>query len=109
MDVPPAKTMRRCVDIDAMMPPMRTPLTIDDDILAALKARAYRDDLPFKQVVNQVLRRGLAADEQMPASKPFKATTFAMGQPLVPDLDKSLALAAALEDEETARKLALGK
>jgi hypothetical protein len=32
-----------------------------------------------------------------------------MGRPAVRDLDKSLAIAAALEDEEVARKLALRK
>jgi hypothetical protein len=32
-----------------------------------------------------------------------------MGQPRVPDLDKALALAGRLEDDEIARKLALRK
>ncbi len=54
-------------------------------------------------------RRGLEADAQRTARKPFRAKTFTMGQPLVPSLDKSLTIAAALEDEEIARKLALCK
>lgn len=88
---------------------MRTTLTIDDDLMAALKERSHRQNVPLKQVVNQMLRRGLEADAQRTARKPFRAKTFAMGQPLVPSLDKSLAIAAALEDEEIARKLALRK
>ena len=36
--------------------------------------------------------------------KPFRQTTYRMGKPRV-DIDKALALAAALEDEEIAAKL----
>jgi hypothetical protein len=90
-----------------MAPPVG--LTIDDEVLAELKQRAYRQNVPFKQVVNQVLRRGLDADLQQSPRKRYKARTFAMGQPLVQSLDKSLAIASALEDEEIARKLALRK
>ena len=87
---------------------MRTTLTIDDQLLAELKERAHREGVPLKQVVNQVLRRGL--DAPGPAKRRrYRARTFSMGQPAVPGLDKGLAIAAALEDEETARKLALRK
>lgn len=88
---------------------MRTTLTIDDQIMAELKERAHRQNMPLKQVVNQVLRRGLEAEGTTASRKPFRARTFSMGQPLIPSLDKSLAIAAALEDEELARKLALRK
>jgi len=43
-----------------MMPYMRTTLTLDDDLAAALKEQARRADQPFKQVVNDTLRRGLS-------------------------------------------------
>lgn len=39
---------------------MRTTLTLDDEIVAALKERARVLEKPFKQVVNDVLRRGLS-------------------------------------------------
>ena len=39
---------------------MRTTLTLEDDLAAALKERAQRMDQPFKQVVNDTLRRGLS-------------------------------------------------
>ena len=44
---------------------MRTTLTLDDDVASALRERARRLNLPFKQVVNEALRRGLspAADK----------------------------------------------
>lgn len=38
---------------------MRTTLTLDDDLALALKQRARLLDQPFKQVVNDTLRRGL--------------------------------------------------
>ena len=39
---------------------MRTTLTLDDDLAVALKEEARRADRPFKQVVNDTLRRGLS-------------------------------------------------
>ena len=39
---------------------MRTTLTIDEDIADSLKERARLLDRPFKQVVNDALRRGLS-------------------------------------------------
>ena len=39
---------------------MRTTLTLDDDVIDALKERARRLDQSFKQVVNDTLRRGLS-------------------------------------------------
>ena len=38
---------------------MRTTLTIDDDLADSLKEQARQNNLPFKQVVNETLRRGL--------------------------------------------------
>jgi Ribbon-helix-helix protein, copG family len=38
---------------------MRTTLTIDDDVAAALERLRKRRDTSFKEVVNDVLRRGL--------------------------------------------------
>ncbi len=49
---------------------MRTTLTLDDDLADALKERARLLDKPFKQVVNDTLRRGLspsAVPEDRPA------------------------------------------
>jgi hypothetical protein len=42
---------------------MRTTLTLDDDLAMLLKRRARELDLPFKEMVNTALRRGLAGAE----------------------------------------------
>jgi hypothetical protein len=39
---------------------MRTTLTLDDDVAAKLKAESRRAGRPFRDVVNETLRRGLA-------------------------------------------------
>lgn len=39
---------------------MRTTLTLEDDLAHKLQERARLLDLPFKQVVNDALRRGLS-------------------------------------------------
>ena len=40
---------------------MRTTLTLDDDVAAKLKAEQSRAGRPFKEIVNETLRRGLAS------------------------------------------------
>jgi hypothetical protein len=39
---------------------VRTTLTLDSDVAARLRAEARRSGRPFKDVVNECLRRGLA-------------------------------------------------
>lgn len=88
---------------------MRTTLRIDDDIAEKLKELAHSEDTTFGRVLNRVLRAGLAAGKSgRHLRKRFRQETFELGEPGV-NLDKALALAAALEDEETGRKLALRK
>jgi hypothetical protein len=88
---------------------MRTTLTLDDRIAKALKALAHRSGKPFKQVVNETLLAGLAAGGA-PKPKPYRVKAASLGG-VMPgfDIDKALRLAAALEDEEIARKLELRK
>ena len=82
---------------------MRTTVDIDSQLLEQLREHADARGVSLKEALNRVLRRGL----ELPAAEaePYECPTFAMGEPLRP-LDKALALADALEDEETARKLA---
>lgn len=88
---------------------MRTTLTLDDRIAKALKALAHRSGKPFKQVVNEILRSGLAANEA-PPPKPYRLKAVSLGGVLPGiDINKALKLAAALEDEEIARELDLRK
>lgn len=60
------------LDINYMMPhdvSMRTTLTLDDDIADSLKEQARLLNKPFKQIVNDALRRGLA-----PSTREDRAT-----------------------------------
>jgi hypothetical protein len=47
---------------------MRTTLTLDEDVAAKLKAEARRAGRPFREIVNETLRRGLAS--QRATAKP---------------------------------------
>jgi hypothetical protein len=60
----------------------------------------------FKQALNDAVRDGLAprADNR----QPFQTPTSDMGLPAV-NLDRALALAAELEDEELVRRMRAGK
>ncbi len=51
---------------------MRTTITLEDDVAAKLSAEARKTGKPFKQVVNEALRTGLAAKGKARALTPFK-------------------------------------
>ena len=58
---------------------MRTTLTLDDDVAVKLKAESRRAGRPFRDVVNETLRRGLA-NRRVTASRPaFKVTARDLG------------------------------
>lgn len=85
---------------------MRTTLTIDDDLMKALKDAAHRAGVPLKQLVNQALRRGLDVLEGSAPGKPYRCPTFSLGEPVSGwNLDKALAVADGLEDDEVAGEL----
>jgi hypothetical protein len=85
---------------------MRTTLTLDPDVADRLRALARERGLPFKQVVNNVLRRGLHDGPGPPA---FRVEARPLGLRPGIDLDRALDLAARLEDDEIVRKLELRK
>lgn len=58
---------------------MRTTLTLDDDIAAKLEAEARGSGRPFRQVVNETLRRGLLRPAVRRSSPPFKVRVTALG------------------------------
>ena len=51
---------------------MRTTLTLDDDVAAKLHAEARRAGRPFRDVVNDTLRRGLASRRASSSRQNFK-------------------------------------
>ena len=88
---------------------MRTTLVIDDYVMRELKEKAHRTGQPLKKVVNEAIRMGLVQLERPSQKKPYRSKTYSMGYPPRGGLDKALEIAAALEDEEVARKLRLRK
>ncbi len=89
---------------------MRTTLTLDEDLAAALKAAAHRAGRPFKTVVNEALRAGLTAQGRQPRPRRYRLEPTALGGALPGvDLDRALRLADALEERAIADKLAQRK
>lgn len=86
---------------------MRTTVRIDDDLASRLRELCEETGQSFTQVLNEILRLGLAASRPAEAESkpPFVQRTFNMGKPLV-DLTKALAVADALDDEERIARMA---
>lgn len=89
---------------------MRSTVRLDDDLLAALKERAHRENTSLTKLLNRALREWLNGNRSGVEAKKraYRETTYSMGKPLV-DLTKALALSAAIEDEAIIEKLARGK
>ena len=84
---------------------MRTTVRIDDEVLERLKAQADREKVSLTRVLNRALKVGLRAGGARRRPQPvYRERVHAMGVPRLA-LDKALALAAALEDEEIVREL----
>lgn len=64
---------------------VRTTLTLDDDVADFLKAQCRLQNRPFKQVVNEVLRRGMRPANQRPVLRKFRVVPNRSG--LVPGVD----------------------
>lgn len=92
-----------------MMPRMRTTIRLDDELLERLKAQARRENMSLTGLVNRTLRAGMQAARGTRARRrAYREQPVSMGAPRVV-LDKALALAASLEDEEISRELAQRK
>ena len=90
-----------------MMSLMRTTIRVDDELLQQLKAQARRENVSLTRLLNRTLRTGLQAGGARARKRPpYRERAHALGAPRLP-LDKALALAAALEDDEIVRELAL--
>jgi len=88
---------------------MRTTVRVDDELLERLKAQARKEKVSLTRVLNRVLKAGLQAGRARRREQPpYRERVHAMGVPRLA-LDKALALAAALEDEEIVRELTLRK
>lgn len=86
---------------------MRTTVTLDDDVLARLRATARERDVPFKVALNDAVRAGLSGPPG--EHRPYRVPALELSVRDGIDLDKALELAGRLEDREILRKLQLGK
>jgi hypothetical protein len=77
---------------------MRTTLTLDDDIAARLQAESRKTGRPFKIVVNEYLRAGLAQRRAAHKAAPFRVEPVRMGA-LLPGRSYDN-IGALLEDAE---------
>ena len=87
---------------------MRTTLRLDDDLLRDLKRAAAKQRTTLADLVNRLLRGCLEQARPAKRQQAYKERPVAMGTPRF-NLDKALAFAAALEDEEIVSKMARRK
>lgn len=73
---------------------MRTTVTLDADVTAAIRGTMHERNLTFSQALNDAVRAGLSLSHSSAVSFP----TYDMGVPLV-EVTKTLQLAGDLEDE----------
>ena len=71
---------------------MRTTLTLDDDVAAKLKAESRRAGRPFREIVNETLRRGLTSRRLTVQRQAFNAKVRDLG-----DLKPGLSLDSVAE------------
>jgi hypothetical protein len=78
---------------------MRTTLTLDDDVAAKLKAEAK--GRPFRVVVNEALRAGLAAlrQKRVASRSSYRTRGFNLGPSLVGSLDNVEEVLSRVEGE----------
>ncbi|NUM54254.1 MAG: DUF2191 domain-containing protein [Candidatus Hydrogenedentes bacterium] len=80
---------------------MRTTLTLDDDVAAALLQLRKSRNSTFKTVVNETLRDGLyELTQPRKENKPFRTRVFDMGPSLVGNLDNIGEVLAIAEGED---------
>jgi hypothetical protein len=90
---------------DAILPPVRTTVTLDPDVEAKLRAAMRERDVSFKVALNDAVRAGLGAPGL--ASRRYKMPTAPLGVRV--NIDKALQIAGEMEDEEIIRKIEEGK
>jgi len=91
-----------------MMSIVRTTIRIDDELLERLKEQARRENTSLTRLIERTLRAGMQTSRtRVQPRRRRREPSHAMGVPRI-KLDKALAVAAALEDEELVRK-ALGR
>lgn len=83
---------------------MRTTVTLDPDTEQLVRARMKATGASFKRALNDAIRDGAAG---VRAPQRFTTASVSMGVPSV-NLDRAIALAGELEDEELLRRMRKG-
>jgi len=79
---------------------MRTTLTLDDDVAAALEQLRKRRDSSLKEIINQLLREGLKQVDAPPKRRQiFRTRSVDLGPPLIPSMDNTAELLALAEGD----------
>jgi hypothetical protein len=86
---------------------MRTTITLEPDVQALIRTAMKERGISFKEALNSAVRAGLTQARQR--KRPFVQKTFPLGGERNFRWDKALESAAAIEDEESSRKLSLRK
>ena len=79
---------------------MRTTLTLDDDLAARLEREQRKRRVPFKQVVNDLLRAGLDAIDRPAPRKRFVTKGFNCGPSLIGSFDDIEEVLSRAEGED---------
>jgi hypothetical protein len=82
---------------------VRTTITLDPDLAARLRRLSVERGTSFKSTVNATIRAGLEAEHR--GGRRYREVTRSLGTQPGIDLTKALALASAIEDDETVREL----
>jgi hypothetical protein len=80
---------------------MRTTLTLDPDVAAALERVRGSTGLGLKEAVNEAMRRGLAQlEKRTSAKRPFRTRAVNLGPCLLGDVDDVSEALALAEGED---------
>jgi hypothetical protein len=82
---------------------MRTTLTLDDDLAGLLRRQARNTERPFKEVLNQALRRGLTGT-QPAAGRKIRVRPHDFGANPGLDFDRMNQMTDALEAQAWAQQ-----
>jgi hypothetical protein len=78
---------------------MRTTLSLDDDVAARIEQLRRELDKPLKQLVNEALRRGLAAMDEPRRRAAYRTQPVDLGRCRLPNVDDVASALAAAEGE----------
>jgi hypothetical protein len=79
---------------------MRTTLTIEDDVVAALERLRRTRNASLKDLINEALRRGIRdMTARSKRTEPFRTRTASLGEVLVGSIDNIAETLAVAEDE----------